>query len=292
VTDARYRRTGVILVLVSAAAFGTMAVCARNAYAAGHDVPSLLFLRFALASAVLWPLMLTTRTVLPPDKELRTLFVMGAILYFGQSYTYFTAVEMIPAALASLLLYLYPVAVAILSYFFLRERFSRVKVLALALALLGTALTIGPVGGGRAVGIAMGVASAVIYAGYIVVGAKALGSVSPLAATTGVATSAGLIYGIILVVRQRPIPMSAEAWLWAALLALATLIAIGTFLAGLQRVGPVNASTLSSLEPLVTALLGWIYLSESLVPLQMIGGLLILFAITALARAPAFEPHG
>lgn len=285
-------RFGILLVLVSAVAFGTMAVTARNAYAAGLDVPTLLFLRFGIAAVVLWPMMWATGTKMPKDRSMALLFLMGAGLYFGQSYSYFTAVALIPSALASLLLYLYPVGVALLSFLFLHEKIGRLKAFALGLALLGTALTIGPVGGGSTLGIALAIGAAILYAAYIVVGSMALGKVGALEATTAVITSAALIYGIILLARQVPLPSRPDAWLWATLLALETLVAIGTFLAGMAKVGPVNASTLSAVEPLVTALLGFWLLGETLLPIQIVGGMTILFAVAFIVRAPAPEPHG
>jgi drug/metabolite transporter (DMT)-like permease len=58
-----------------------------------------------------------------------------------------------------------------------------------------------------------------------------------------------------------------------------------TFFAGLERVGPTNASTISTFEPLVTVLLAMIFLRETIVPLQLLGGSLILSAVIVLARS-------
>jgi drug/metabolite transporter (DMT)-like permease len=56
------------------------------------------------------------------------------------------------------------------------------------------------------------------------------------------------------------------------------------FFAGLEKVGPVVASLLSTVEPLVAVLLGALLLGERLTLLQGVGGLLILTAVVLLAR--------
>ncbi|HEX8433589.1 EamA family transporter, partial [Archangium sp.] len=57
-----------------------------------------------------------------------------------------------------------------------------------------------------------------------------------------------------------------------------------TFFAGMEKVGPVVTSLLSTVEPLVAVLLGAFFLGERLSLLQGVGGLLILTAVILLAR--------
>jgi drug/metabolite transporter (DMT)-like permease len=57
------------------------------------------------------------------------------------------------------------------------------------------------------------------------------------------------------------------------------------YFAGLQRIGPTRASTISTLEPLVTVTLAAIVLGERIATVQMAGGALILAAVVLLARA-------
>src|SRR5262249_26468434 len=75
---------------------------------------------------------------------------------------------------------------------------------------------------------------------------------------------------------------------WAAILGsvlIATVLGTLTFFAGLARVGPTTASTLSTIEPAVTVALAALILSETIAPLQLLGGALILVAVVALARS-------
>lgn len=280
------RASGIALVLTSAAAFGTMALFARRAEAAGLDVPTLMLLRFGIGAAILWLLVAMGRQTVPRGKTLGILILMGAVLYFGQSFTFFSALTRLPAAMTSLLLYLYPVLVLVLSALFLKERITALKVGAMAVALVGAVLTIGPVGSGNAVGIAFGVASAIFYSVYILVGSLPAARAAAIPTTAVVLTSCFLVYGG-LGIAQGIKPPTIEAVLWAAGLAVVSVVAVGTFLAGLERIGPVDSSTLSALEPVVSALVGVLFLGESLAALQVLGGLLILAAVVALVRSPA-----
>src|SRR5690349_3066123 len=128
------RLRGIWLMLLSASAFGTLAVFARLASTHGANTGTLMFLRFSISSAILIAILSRKKTRLPPRNTLLGLAFMGGVLYVGQSFAYFSALTMIKAGLASLLLYLYPAIVTVLAVAFLKERITRPKALALALA--------------------------------------------------------------------------------------------------------------------------------------------------------------
>ncbi|MDF7041568.1 DMT family transporter, partial [Escherichia coli] len=76
-----------------------------------------------------------------------------------------------------------------------------------------------------------------------------------------------------------------------AIAGLSTVVAILTFFAGLQKLGAAQASMLSTLEPVVTVLFAALLLGESIAPMQMAGGALILAGVLWLTRADA-KPAG
>ncbi len=87
---------------------------------------------------------------------------MGGLGYVTQSLVYFTTLGMASAGLVALLLYLYLALVALLAVVVLNELVTKPKLIALGLALIGTVLTIGPSGGGRALGIVLAWAAALL----------------------------------------------------------------------------------------------------------------------------------
>lgn len=279
------RLAGILFVAFSAAAFGTLAIFYRYALAGGIDSLTILALRFSLAALFMLALLALRRESLPRGAVLIRLIAMGAVGYVGQAFSYLAALRYASAGLVSLLLYLYPVFVAVLSMLFLGERLTRLKVAALGLALAGTALTAGPAGG-QALGIVLAIAAAAIYSVYIMVGAQVMKHVSAVQSSAVIFSSAAAIYGLLALTNGARLPATGGGWAAvAAIVIIATVLPVVTFLAGLERIGPTNASMLSTLEPVVTVLLAALLFGEQPKPPTLLGGGLILAAVLLLARS-------
>jgi drug/metabolite transporter (DMT)-like permease len=276
--------TGILLIAISAASFGTLAIFGRFLYADGLDTFTMLFLRFGIAALMMAVILLSRREKFPRGRILLQLIGMGALGYVGQSFSYLTAIKYASAGLVALLLYLYPMFVFVLSVVVLRERITWIKVSALVLALTGTALTVDPAGG-QLQGILLAICAALIYSVYIIVGTNVMKHVSAVQSSLVIFASAGMVYGALMAVNGIHLPASGSGWLGiAGIVLIATVIPVVTFLAGLERIGPTNAAMLSTLEPVVTVLLAtWIF-GERLNPIVMFGGTLILVAVILLTR--------
>ncbi len=286
------RTAGFFIVALSGACFGAIGLFGRLAYAAGADAASLLFLRFAMAGAVLAGVMAVRRQPLPRGRVLLSLGLLGAIGYVSEAGAYFVALHYAPAGLVALLLYSFPALVALIQVVFFRERLGRMKWLAVGLALGGTALT-ADIGGGGAqpLGIILGLSSAMLYAVYVVLSARVAAEAGPLAASTVILCSAGLSLGLVVLARGPAFPQTAVGWGAVVALALVcTVAAVLLFFVGMARIGPVNTSLVSTMEPLMAVLLGALFLDERLSARQGVGGLLILTAAILLARADAPRP--
>lgn len=275
---------GLSLIAISAVAFGAMAIFARFAYADGADVLGVLLARFAIAGSVLAVLMLATGRAWPRGRPLVVAIGMGAVGYVGQAVCYFTALNHASAGLVALLLYAYPTLVCILAAIFLRERLTARTIALLAASFAGIALTLGG-GNGSATGFALGLAAALFYSVYIIVGARELRHTDALASTTVVCLSAAATLVVASLFQAPRFPDGASGWIPIALIALvSTVVAILAFFAGLKRVGPATASIVSTLEPVVTVALAWGILGESLSVIQVFGGILVLGSAAWLAR--------
>ncbi|MBP7690132.1 MAG: EamA family transporter [Thermoflexales bacterium] len=278
------RLIGALLIIVSAASFGTLAIFGRYAYADGLDTFTILALRFTLGAVLMAGLLAVRRERWPRGSTLVRLIGMGALGYVGQSFCYLTATQFASPGLVALLLYLYPVFVAILSAIFLKEKFTPIKIAALALATFGAALTANPQGG-QWTGILLAVTAAAIYSVYIIVGTGVMRKVSAFQSSTVIFASAGAVYATLALIRGPQLPQSGAGWAAViAIVLIATVIPVVTFLAGLRRIGPTNASMLSTVEPIVTVLLAALLFGDVLTPEALIGGALILIAVVMLTR--------
>lgn len=261
-----------------------MAIFARAAYDSGANVSGVLWVRFTLAGLLLTAIMLLSGRRFPRGRQLWVAAAMGGIGYVGQAMAYFSALEHASAGMVALLLYLYPVLVAVLAALFLGEAMSWRKAALLALSCAGTALTIGS-GSGSALGIALGIGAALIYSIYITVGSRFLHGTDSIGISAVVCLSAALVLSVIAGFSAPRFPAHGGGWLALAAIALvSTVIAIFTFFAGLRRVGASRAAILSTLEPVVTIVLAATFLGEAILPVQLAGGAMILAAAALVAR--------
>jgi drug/metabolite transporter (DMT)-like permease len=284
----RDHRVGTVYILASAMCFGSMAIFARLAYASGVDIPTLLLLRFAIASILMWTLLLWKRMPLPRGRGLVMLVAMGAVGYAGQAFSFFTALTYASAGLVALLLYTYPAIVTILSRLVFQHPLTGVQIAAVAIALAGTVFIIGNAGDGKVLGIFFGLLAALIYSLYILAGSRFPKDVTPTASTTVIASSAAAVYLVVVAVKGFHPPATGTGWM--AMLAIAvicTVLAILFFFEGLERVGPVRASVFSTIEPVFTVLLAAALLGERITLVRVFGGALIVGAVLLLARESA-----
>lgn len=281
--------TGILLIAISAASFGTLAIFGRFLYADGLDTFTMLFLRFGCAALLMLVILLARREKFPRGKILLQLIGMGALGYVGQSFSYLTAIKFASAGLVALLLYLYPMFVFILSVLVLHEKATWIKIVAIIFALIGTALTVDPAGG-QLPGILLAIAAALIYSIYIIVGTNVMKHVSVVQSSLIIFASAGTVYGILMAFNGAHLPSTNSGWVnIMGIVLIATVIPVVAFLAGLERIGPTNAAMLSTLEPIVTVLLAaWIF-GERLQSIALFGGGMILVAVIMLTRSEASE---
>jgi drug/metabolite transporter (DMT)-like permease len=290
------RSSGTLLCLGSGAAFGAMAVFGKLAYGEGATVGTLLSVRFALAAALFWALLLAGGAV----HEVRALgardagagLALGACGYAIQAGCYFSALERIDASLLSLLLYTFPAMVAAAAVALGRERIDGRRLAALALASGGLALVVAGAGAGALdpLGAALGLGAAIVYTTYILVSDGIAARMRPqvLAALVCTGAAVSLTAGSALLGELRPRELTLAGWGWlASLAAVSTVAAISLFFAGLRRTGPTTASILATVEPLVTVLLAFLVFGETLGAVQLAGGALVLSAVLVLhARRP------
>jgi drug/metabolite transporter (DMT)-like permease len=293
---------GLLLVLTSAAGYGTQAIFARLAYAAGANVATVLLLRFVLSIAVVWGVLLLSGrgqrawAAIKQPGRLFALLALG-VLFSGNSIAFFTALTYLHTAVVELLLYLYPGIVLILSAIFLRERLGVLRLLALLCALAGSALTVGPLGavalpgvtGGKvALGLALGLSAALIYATYIVIGNR-LAAGTPADITAAVSMTGTTLVFVLgaLAGDGATLYLPLDGWLAIGGVALfSTVIATSFFLAGLERLGPSRAAILATVEPVVTLVLATVVLHDPPRWFQVVGGALILVAVVLAQLAP------
>ena len=131
---------GTLCGIVAAVSYGMNPLGALSLYRAGINTNSVLFYRYALAAVLLAALLLVQKTSLRiTRREFSVLGLLG-VMFAVSSLTLFMSFHYMDAGIASTLLFVYPVMVAVIMAIFFRERISLVTVLSISLALCGIAL--------------------------------------------------------------------------------------------------------------------------------------------------------
>ena len=251
-------------------------------------------MRFGIAAALFWPLVAVRRrhrhdAERAPRKMQTGAFLMGLLGYSGQAALFFSALDRIGTSLTVLLLYAYPPMVTAAAVALGRERLNRRLVVALLVAVGGLVLLLGDgIGGGAdGLGIVLGLGSAVAYSAYILVGDSVVRGTPPLLLSALVATGAVISYGTAGAIGG-DLDLSVDTTAWLSMIGIAilpTVVAVSTFLAGLERVGASTASIASTLEPAVAVVLAALVLGDDITLLQVGGGALLVVAIVLTQRA-------
>lgn len=279
------RAIGIAQLLASGFFFGFLGLFGKQAYEKGIAPFEFLALRYLVAAAMLGVYLVIARrsTSVWLGKKLVTIsLLLGVLGYAVFSSFYFFALERISASLTVILLYTYPVLVAIGGAAFFKEWIPRARLPAIPLAFFGMVLLVWQdLSIGQPIGILFGLAAAVFYSVYILLSSHWLKGVDPFASTFWIQLGAGLAL-IVVGFRQpdRVVEVLQLAWQQILLIAfLCSVLAMSLFLAGLLKVKNWEASVLSMAEPITGVAVGILFLGEALKFLQWIGVALVLMAL-------------
>ncbi len=279
--------TGYILAAIAAASYGTNPLFALPLYSAGMNPDSVLFFRYLMALPLLAAMLiargrgfgLRTNQVLP-------LMGMGVVMAVS-SLTLFESYNYMAAGIASTLLFVYPIMVAVIMAIGFGERLQAQTIGCIVMALAGIALLYRGSDGATLslTGTVMVVVSALSYAIYIV-GANRprLSAIPTLKVTFYVLLFGVFVFGTRFVAGQ-PLttPTIGQWYLWANVIALAVFPTAISFLcttAAIQRIGSTPTAILGALEPATAIFFGITVFGETLTLRDSIGLALIITAVT------------
>ena len=242
------------------------------------------FWRVALALVPLW----MWAGMSPRAERNRALpwkpLVIAGVCFAGDLGAWHVSVMYTTVANSTLEANFAPVFVTLGAWLLFRQRVSRLFLVALAVTLAGAILLIGPnfaLGGRALLGDALGVLTAVFYAGYMLAIKSASVRTTTaylMAVTTTVAAIALFPYG--LATADVFMPQSASGWLVLAGLALIPQILGQSLIAyGFAHLPASFSSVSLLLQPVLAAVYAWVLLGEAVGPVQMLGGLVVLAGI-------------
>lgn len=260
---------------------GGVPMLAVGLYRDGMDPQSLLFWRYWIALAVLWPLAVATSPSLGEDwrRAGRFLFLNGLTLGVIQTFTYFRAVETIPSSIVVTIFFTYPIMTLALEALVARRKPGLGAVLAVGLVFAGALLAGWPklsLSASEPVGLVCALLTPIGFAVYILVAYRFTRRVSPFAGAASIYSGLGLGYAIVVALTGLDLPTGWPAI--ASLLAIGVLggvVQISAFAYALPRLSASGYSIIVSMELITVVLLGVLVLGEELSVLQAVGVALV-----------------
>ncbi len=278
---------GVALALTVAAMFAAGSALAGLAFRHGTEPLTVTTVRtLAAALTLLIALRLRGVPITLTREARRYALALGTLVAF-YSWSLYKAVSLMPVALAVLTFYLYPLFTGVVAWTTGRERFTLRTEAALALAFLGLTLALNLRGAPVSLaGIGFALAAAVGFTAQLVLSSALMGRNPAQAVSVHMLGSAAVIYVVACVALDNFIlPTDTLGWVGFAGTTLSYIGgAIGLYTA-ISLLGPVKSALVLNIEPVFSMLFGYLLLAQALAPLQILGGALVIAAIT-LGRAP------
>ena len=281
---------GYFCVMTGAMMWASSGTAGKALFEGGVKALDLVQIRVTLASIILFLfLVVFSRDSLRiRSRDIGYFLVLGGVFMALVQGTYFYTISKIQVAAAILIQYLAPIFIAVYSMVFWKERSSFFKIAALFLAFGGCYLVVGGYNlellRMNRLGIMGGVASAVCFAGYSLLGERGMHRHKPLTV---------LFYALVFSVptwhilhppfQYLRVAFEPSQWLWIVYITVVgTILPFGLFFVGINYIRSTRASITATLEPISAGFFAFFVLGETLEMLQIMGGAMVIGAIVLL----------
>lgn len=275
---------GILLTVISSIAFGTMPLFAKLAAKGGLNYFTMLCFRFFVAAVALFIFIKIKGYDLKVNRsQFGILFFLGVIGSFGTAVFLFNSYNYISTGLSTILHFIYPVAVTILSIIIYKEKINKDKAIALILSIAGIYFLVGKNDASVNVkGVILALISGLFYSLYIIVAAnkkiKSLNSFTVIFYVTLMASLGAFVFSGVTGNFHFVLNLNTIIGI-LGLSVVCTVLSLMLFFKGIKIIGPSNASILSTLEPIVSIILGAILLNEKVNFMMVIGSILVILSV-------------
>lgn len=284
-------KKGYIYSIVSAVLFGSAGLIVKFAFLEGVDPVGLLTLQYIIAVGLMFTVLVlkNKKDLIVSKRELYHLLILGVVGNTFMTVFYYTAYHYLPMAMVTILLYTYPIMVFIYSLFFHKGDISRTKTLALVTAFIGCILALGLLGGQLKYslkGIVFGMLAAVFYAFMNIYSENKLPKVKPLtinAYSTLFSLISLIIYSFPTFILKGQVSLNVLGYT-TVLAVLCEIIPLTLMYAAIKSIGSLKASIIGNLETPTAMLLSFFILREQIGFPQMVGAILVFYAVYLIRR--------
>ena len=284
---------GYIAGILAGISYGTNPLFGKALMESGVPVMVMLFFRYAFAALFLAALMLFKKESFQAKRNNLGLLILLGLFFAGSSITLFCSYEFIPSGLATTLIYLYPVMVALMMVF-LRiypgwQTWTAIAVTFVGIVLLSTPSGDVPI---RPVGVLLAVGSALCYSFYLVIinRSKRIRNVSEHTLTFYSLVTGAVLFAVIRTVQGGGMLTGIDTLSdWGNLIGLAiipTMVSMLTIAISSRYIGPTKTAVLGVFEPLTAILIGTLLFGEALTTRMAAGIALCVAAVIFMIVKP------
>jgi drug/metabolite transporter (DMT)-like permease len=279
---------GYLFAAIAAASYGTNPIFAIPLYREGISVTSVLFMRYAMAVAIMFfaTMIKSPKAFVIKPKYVGLLAFMGILMVLS-SIALFESYKYLSAGIASTLLFFYPVMVAVIMAIFYKERLTKKSWACLVTAFLGVVILSKNDDGGfiSLLGLTLVMLSSLSYAIYLVYINR--GPMKKI--NTSTITFYVILGGFLVMIPYclldggLMLPKTTPAWINAIGLGFfPTVISLIFTSRAIALIGSTETAIFGALEPLTAVILGILILGETLTITPAIGMILIFVSVTVL----------
>lgn len=276
---------GYTLGAIAAATYGMNPLFALPLYHDGMSTESVLFFRYLFAIPILAMMIRSRGRSFRMERGNAVPTVSLGICFALSSLTLFQSYNYMDAGIASTLLFVYPILVALIMSLFFKEKLTWSTVFCVTTAFVGISLLYKTADGSTLslLGTLFVVGSALSYAIYIVgVRQTRLKDVATVTLTFHVIVI-GFVMFLAMLLMQGGLQLPTKWWLWGNLIALGlfpTVISLACTTAAIQAIGSTPTAILGALEPVTAVFFGVLVFGEQLTPRICLGFVLIIGAVS------------
>lgn len=276
---------GYIYAIIAAATYGMNPFFALPLYADGMDAISVLFWRYLFAVPMLWIMAKARGRSLKVERGELLPFIAMGIVFMLSSITLFGSYHYMDSGIASTLLFVYPVMVALIMRFIFKEKLSWQTLVCIVITLMGIGCLMKSTSGVplSLIGVLLVLASALSYSIYIVAINKSFLKDVPTVKVTMYALLSGLVVLAAILCFKGEIHCPTKWYLWLDIFAFALLPTVLSLLcttAAILRIGSTKTALLGAMEPVTALFFGVTLFNEVLAGREIIGIILIIVAVT------------
>ena len=277
---------GILAAVVAATAYGSAYTVSRLVYDYGLNSLTLNSLRFLALFLIHVPLVWAARSTRVPIATLRYAWFVGLLIAIS-GVANLSSIAHIPVSMAILIFYTYPLVTLAISSILNRRAPSPAACVAFALTFFGLALTLEvSVDRLNAVGVGLALLASLAAGTHMVASQRGMQLADFRIITLHMALAATLITSLVTIGSgQVSLPTTENGmWLLAYVLC-GYCLGIGSMLAAIRWMGPVQTSMVMCLEPPLVILCAYLILGEQFGGVQALGAVLVITGIALAQRA-------